>query len=77
MDRWVSDSGSGILAEELSTIFGNGRTKPSNKAERQGLGLAIVKTFVATHGGLVHAGRCRTSGLLSTLHCLGARRTLN
>ncbi|MGV9012541.1 MAG: sensor histidine kinase [Flavobacteriales bacterium] len=62
VECWVSDNGSGILAEELSTIFEKGTTMSVNKAERHGLGLAIVKTFVEAHGGSVHAESGQSTG---------------
>jgi two-component system phosphate regulon sensor histidine kinase PhoR len=51
---WVSDSGTGISADLLVTIFDKG-TGDGEKSDSTGLGLAIVKTFVEAHGGTVHA----------------------
>lgn len=51
---WVSDSGAGISADLLATVFDKG-TGDAEKRDSTGLGLAIVKTFVEAHGGTVHA----------------------
>lgn len=51
---WVADSGTGIPAEMLATVFHKGTGDPE-RSESTGLGLAIVKTFVEAHGGSVNA----------------------
>ena len=54
VECWVSDSGSGIPAEMIDTVFEKGVTDPERE-DGTGLGLAIVKSFVEAHGGTVHA----------------------
>ena len=54
IECWVSDSGAGIPADLLATVFDKG-TGDNEKSDSTGLGLAIVKTFVEAHGGSVHA----------------------
>lgn len=54
IECWVSDSGTGIPAELLATVFEKG-AGDGEKRDSTGLGLAIVKTFVEAHGGTVHA----------------------
>jgi two-component system, OmpR family, phosphate regulon sensor histidine kinase PhoR len=48
----VRDTGTGIPAERLETIFDKGETD-SQKEGATGLGLPIVKAFVEAHGGEV------------------------
>ncbi|MBT2519596.1 cell wall metabolism sensor histidine kinase WalK [Arthrobacter sp. ISL-28] len=53
LEIWVSDTGSGIPAEDHERIFerfGKGRNSGS---EGSGLGLSIVKAIVVAHGGTV------------------------
>ncbi len=54
VECWVSDSGSGIPAEMIDTVFEKGVTDPERE-DGTGLGLAIVKSFVEAHGGTVQA----------------------
>ena len=54
IECWVSDSGTGISADLLATVFDKG-TGDGEKSDSTGLGLAIVKAFVEAHGGTVHA----------------------
>ncbi len=54
VECWVSDNGTGISAELLTSIFEKGISDPETN-EGHGLGLAIVKTLVEAHGGEVHA----------------------
>jgi len=54
IECWVTDSGTGIPADLLATVFDKG-TGDDEKADSTGLGLAIVKTFVEAHGGTVRA----------------------
>ena len=51
----VEDSGYGIAAEELPTIFEHFKRSPQHqdKAVGSGLGLAIVKALVAAHEGVI------------------------
>jgi two-component system sensor histidine kinase ResE len=51
----VEDSGYGIAAEELPTIFEHFKRSPQHqdKAVGSGLGLAIVKALVAAHDGVI------------------------
>lgn len=52
VECWVKDSGAGIPADRLATIFEKGeRENPDDEAP--GLGLPIVKAFVEAHGGSV------------------------
>jgi signal transduction histidine kinase len=47
----VADTGSGIDAEQLPTIFDRfKRTRNSTDRERAGLGLSIVKRIIELHG---------------------------
>jgi signal transduction histidine kinase len=57
-DRWVelrvSDTGSGIPAEELERIFTKFYQSPQHQRQQErgtGLGLAIARHIVAAHGG--------------------------
>ena len=57
-DRWVelrvSDTGSGIPAEELERIFTKFYQSPQHQSQQErgtGLGLAIARHIVAAHGG--------------------------
>ncbi|MFC6644967.1 response regulator [Granulicella cerasi] len=56
----VQDSGRGIPADKLESIFGR-FTQVENADSRQkggtGLGLAICRTILAQHGGIIHAER--------------------
>ncbi len=54
VECWVSDSGTGIPADLLATVFDKG-SGDGDKRDSTGLGLAIVKTFVEAHGGTVQA----------------------
>jgi signal transduction histidine kinase len=56
VECWVADTGAGIPADELTTIFEKGAGDPAREGS-MGLGLAIVKTFVEAHGGAVAAER--------------------
>lgn len=58
---WVTDTGSGILAERLEKVFEKGEGDP-DRDESTGLGLAIVKSFVEAHGGAVHAESAEGDG---------------
>jgi signal transduction histidine kinase len=49
----VSDTGPGILKENLTTIFE--KFESSDPKKGTGLGLAIVKNIIAAHGGKVWA----------------------
>ena len=54
----VADTGPGIPAEYLSTIFEKFRQTPhqgSNQSRGTGLGLAIAKQIVTDHGGRIWA----------------------
>lgn len=53
----VSDSGTGIPAEDLATIFHKYRqsSQPGSRRNGTGLGLAIVKNIISAHGGRVWA----------------------
>ena len=51
IECWVSDTGVGISADRLESIFDKFET--SGKKGGIGLGLAIVKKFVEAHGGKV------------------------
>ncbi|MEO8589099.1 MAG: HAMP domain-containing sensor histidine kinase [Flavobacteriales bacterium] len=51
---WVTDTGTGIPAHLLESVFEKGVGDPERE-ESTGLGLAIVKSFVEAHGGEVHA----------------------
>ncbi len=51
---WVTDSGTGIAPELLSSVFEKG-VGDVVRSESAGLGLTIVKTFVEAHGGTVEA----------------------
>ncbi len=61
VDCWVSDTGTGIPDELLSTVFEKGAGDPARPGST-GLGLAIVKTFVEAHGGTVSAERNQDPG---------------
>jgi signal transduction histidine kinase len=51
----VSDTGSGIAAEELAHVFDRFRTGSNGKGTRgTGLGLALVRAVANAHGGDVH-----------------------
>jgi two-component system, OmpR family, sensor kinase len=51
----VSDTGSGIAAEELAHVFDRFRTGSNGKGTRgTGLGLALVRAVATAHGGDVH-----------------------
>jgi signal transduction histidine kinase len=52
VECWVRDTGAGIPASRLKTIFDKGDTD-SEKEGASGLGLSIVKAFVEAHGGAV------------------------
>ena len=65
----VSDNGSGIPAEILSTLFEPGVTR---KAKGSGLGLAVVKKIVEEHGGIVWAENNPEDGA-----CFGVRLPLS
>lgn len=54
LECWVTDTGKGIAADRLETVFEKGEGDPK-RAESTGLGLAIVKSFVEGHGGEVRA----------------------
>jgi signal transduction histidine kinase len=50
----VEDTGEGIAAEELDTIFGRFQTGPGDSGSRgTGLGLALVRAITRGHGGEV------------------------
>lgn len=51
---WVCDTGCGIPAELIATVFEKGSGDP-DREDSTGLGLAIVRTFVEAHGGTVRA----------------------
>jgi two-component system sensor histidine kinase GlrK len=53
----VSDSGAGIPAEELQTIFHKYRqsSQPKDRRNGTGLGLAIVQNIIVAHGGRIWA----------------------
>jgi signal transduction histidine kinase len=53
VECWVSDTGKGIPAKQLSHVFQKGQGDKDREGS-SGLGLAIVKLFVEAHGGAVH-----------------------
>ena len=65
VDLIVTDTGIGILPEDLPRLFGRfHRGRNSAEYPGNGLGLAIVKAIAAAHGGQVHvesAGRAQGS----------------
>ena len=59
----VSDTGSGIAAEELALVFDRFRTGSNGKGTRgTGLGLALVRAVANAHGGDVHVRSVRGEG---------------
>src|SRR5690606_32917721 len=51
---WVSDTGSGINAEERALVFQRvKRGRTTARRHGAGLGLALVRSFVELHGGQV------------------------
>jgi C4-dicarboxylate-specific signal transduction histidine kinase len=57
----ISDSGPGIPAEKMTTIFSPFVT---TKAEGTGLGLSIARTIIATYGGRIWAENNITMGAI-------------
>lgn len=55
----ISDTGPGLLEEDLSTVFDAFFTK---KNEGLGLGLSICKSIVESHGGTIHASNNKPHG---------------
>jgi two-component system sensor histidine kinase BaeS len=54
----VSDTGSGIAAEDLPRVFDRfyrGDTARSEQGGESGLGLAIARAYVQAHGGEISA----------------------
>jgi two-component system sensor histidine kinase FlrB len=60
----VSDTGPGISAEHLPSIFEPGF---STRAGSPGLGLAVCRKIVEQHGGTITAGSCPGRGATFTL----------
>jgi signal transduction histidine kinase len=70
----VEDTGIGIVAEELGTIFdefGRGDPTVAKRFAGTGLGLAIAKRFVTKHGGRIWAESTPNVG--STFHVIVPR----
>jgi signal transduction histidine kinase len=66
----VSDSGSGITAEELPLIFDRFyqvKNRRSRKKGGSGLGLSIARTIVAAHGGTITAESTLGEGTRMTI----------
>ena len=72
MRLWVSDSGEGILPEDVSRIFDRfWRGDPARShsgGAGMGLGLAIAKGLVEAHGGRIWADS--TQGQGTTISCV-------
>lgn len=49
VECWVSDTGSGIAADQIATLFQP--AEPDGSNGKAGLGLTIVKSFVEAHSG--------------------------
>ncbi len=60
----VTDTGPGISAEHLSSIFDPGFT---TRAGSPGLGLAVCRKIVEQHGGTITAGNQRGAGAIFTV----------
>jgi signal transduction histidine kinase len=52
IECWVRDTGAGIPAARLGSLFGDGNAE-TRRTSAHGLGLPIVKSFVEAHGGRV------------------------
>ena len=71
----VSDTGRGIPAEHLDTIFEQFFRVPDQKKETgAGLGLAIVKEIVEAHGGKVNAESSKGKGSTFSFSLMRADR---
>lgn len=69
----VSDSGPGIVAEDLPKVFDRFyRSSEARTMPGSGLGLAIVKQAAQRHGGAVYASSSAEGGALITIRLPGA-----
>jgi signal transduction histidine kinase len=73
----VADTGPGLAAEEVATIFEKYRQATSpNLQEGTGLGLSIVKALAEAHGGWVEVSSTPGQGASFMVFLPGSRQAL-